>query len=328
MTNQNLQFNILTLDFPEEEQTFYFSKEEIEVGRKIHWTLFPKEIESIFPGISSNGTEFIYTTYCYEEEGFIPLEIDFRTDTPDLIKSYYNNEIYNYFKKDLKQIVHTGFINESIIWLPCENQSQQFFIYERISLKIQLCTVSNGPEIVIAYEGKSKVFKRPVDVLTNEVSSSYFNYVLQGLSIFKYEKMAKFEEPDYNSAYPVLNNKLRHQLKIDVDLPIRTNPYIKYFDKINAFYKYFINTGEFKEVFRLNNSCFLKVAPVRINRTSDESNDLSFGNNQKGRVPKYDVKKLKPYQKSPYSNIHLFFIVHKENAEVAYTLKTYFEKRI
>ena len=79
MAAQNLSFNILTFDWPATDLTFYFSKEDIEFCTRIHKTLFPKNIESIFPGILSDGTEFIYTTFDYKKEGFTPLSLDFKT---------------------------------------------------------------------------------------------------------------------------------------------------------------------------------------------------------------------------------------------------------
>ncbi len=59
MNEQNLHFNILTFDFLSDNLTFYFSTEDIDENHKIHRTLFPKNIESLFPGIQSNGADFI-----------------------------------------------------------------------------------------------------------------------------------------------------------------------------------------------------------------------------------------------------------------------------
>ncbi len=72
MPDQNLYFNIIPFDFPRAEQTFYFSLEEADKCNKIYRTLFPNDIEIIFPGIQSDGTEFIYTTFDYAKEGFVP----------------------------------------------------------------------------------------------------------------------------------------------------------------------------------------------------------------------------------------------------------------
>jgi hypothetical protein len=97
MNAQNLYFNILTFEFPSENQTFYFSKDENEKGHKIHKTLFPNDIDSVIPGVSNNGTNFIYTTFTGEKEGFKPIEINFSEENEDLIKRYYNRQINFYF---------------------------------------------------------------------------------------------------------------------------------------------------------------------------------------------------------------------------------------
>lgn len=52
MQNQNLIFNNLTFDFLEKEQTFYFSKEKTGHCQKIDKTIFPNEIEEIFPKLA------------------------------------------------------------------------------------------------------------------------------------------------------------------------------------------------------------------------------------------------------------------------------------
>jgi hypothetical protein len=80
MQKQNLFFNILTFDFPAENQTFYFAKDDIGKSHKIHKSLFPNKIDSFFSGIGSNGNEFIYTTFSGEKKGFLPLSIDFTTE--------------------------------------------------------------------------------------------------------------------------------------------------------------------------------------------------------------------------------------------------------
>ncbi len=57
------------------KQTSILVLEEIGHCQKIHKSIFPKDIESIFPGVTTNGTEFIYTTFTGEREGFQTLEI-------------------------------------------------------------------------------------------------------------------------------------------------------------------------------------------------------------------------------------------------------------
>ena len=118
MSAPNLIFNILTFDWPETNQTFYFSEEENCNYPRLHKTLFPKNIETIFPSIKNNTEKnFISTSYSGEIEGFIPISIDFKSENPDLIKRFYNRQINFYFARINEQIVRTNFIKENQIWL-------------------------------------------------------------------------------------------------------------------------------------------------------------------------------------------------------------------
>ncbi len=236
MPSQNLLFNIVTFDFPKEDQVLYFSKTEEGRCHRLHWTLFPKDIESIFPGVKSNGTEFIYTTYNYEKEGFVPLAINFAKDNPDLVKKYYNRKIFLYFKKELKIIAKQGFINENIVWLPSQDKAQLFNIYDKFSIRVQLCTVSKFPELLISYDGKARVLKQSVSQLITEYSPGSFIHILQGTSLFKYDKMVEFEDPDYDTAFPIMNNKLRKAMRLGTEAPIKGNRYLKYWEHIQNFY--------------------------------------------------------------------------------------------
>ena len=324
MPAQNLLFNIVTFDFPKVDQCLYFSK--IEEGRchRLHWTLFPKDIESIFPGIKSSGTEFIYTTYNFEKEGFLPLVINFSKDNPNLVKKFYNRKVFLYFKKELKTIAKQGFINETIVWLPSQDKAQLFNVYDKFSIRVQLCTVSKFPELLISYDGKARVYKQSVSQLIKEYSPGNFNFILQDNNLFKYAKMEEFEDPDYETAFPIMNNKLRKAMKLATEVPIRGNRYPKYWGYIQNFYNSCMNTKGFKSIIPLHDNGFIKVAPVSINTTNDSSNDLSFSEDRKGRVPKLDIRKLKPYKISPWNKIHLFFIVHNDDVQVAIKLNEYF----
>jgi len=124
---ENLSFNILTFDWPATSLTFYFSKEDRDFCSRIHKTLFPKNIESIFPGILSDGTEFIYTTFDYQKEGFTPLSLDFTTENQDLVRKFYNRQISYYFQKTKNQVVKKGFIGQNQVWVKATKISNPVF---------------------------------------------------------------------------------------------------------------------------------------------------------------------------------------------------------
>lgn len=137
MATPNLIFNILTFDWPEKNPVLYFRKTQDGHCQTIHKSIFPNNIESIFPGIRSDGTKVIYTTFTGEREGFTPLSIDFKKENPNFIKRYYDRKINYYFRAIKKQIVKVGFIKENQIWLPLASaNTDQFDIYEKYSLKV------------------------------------------------------------------------------------------------------------------------------------------------------------------------------------------------
>lgn len=83
MTDQNLFFNILTFEWPEEPVTLYFSDTDNGMCQELYFTLFPNEVEKLFPNIVRNSTNKLYTTFGYAADGFKPLEINLKTDNPD-----------------------------------------------------------------------------------------------------------------------------------------------------------------------------------------------------------------------------------------------------
>lgn len=78
--NQQLFFNILTFDWPKELVTFHFYDEKVPGSTKLHNSLWPKDIEAIFPDRKWDKEKAIYTTFNREKEGAKSLSIDFRKD--------------------------------------------------------------------------------------------------------------------------------------------------------------------------------------------------------------------------------------------------------
>jgi len=326
MPKQNLIFNILTFDWPENTTTFYFSTEDNGKCRRIHRSLFPKDIETIFPSIKSVKPEFIYTSFKGETDGFKPLKIDFRQENPNLIKCFYNRQINYYFRSILGKIVKTGFISENQIWIYSEKQSTiQWDIYERFSLKVQIKTVSKFPEIVLSYDGKSKVLKRNIADLLDDVSPIKFNWVIHNRKLRKYEFLADGDFDDYENTFPVLNYGLKLALKYPMTPPKKGNRYKNYLDLIKRFYYRFLNNNTFRELISINCVPFLRVPKGKINYTVKNSNQLIFGNNKVDIVPNTGMRINGPFKTSRWNKVHLFYIMHKDSVQVAKTLDSYFK---
>jgi hypothetical protein len=326
MSNQNLYFNILTFDFPQEKQTLYFNKQETPFSQRVHRSLFPNEIERIFPGVTTDGTEFIYTTFDFPKNGFTPLSIDFRTDNQYLVCRFYNRKINYYFKKVSNQLVRSGFIGQNQVWIYSNELSDdKFSVYSKFSLKIQLANVSQYPEIVLSYDGKSKVFRQSTATMVKAISQSLFKWVIKENQLFKFKELVKHEEPGYDMAYPVLNIPIAQELNIEPDPKPSGSKYKYYRELIKGFYADYLNTEEFKKIIPLHDSGFLKVPQQLIGNISDESNNLKFAHTQPGKFPKKDFLLKRPFLRIT-DNVHLFFIYHKDDESTKNKLQTYLEK--
>lgn len=326
MQEQNLFFNILTFDWPKQPVTFYFHEEEQEKFPRIHRSLFPKQITSVFPQVLFNpAKEFISCAYTGEADGFTPLDIDFKTDNPDLVKRFYNKQIGYYFRKVKDKIVKVGFIKENQIWLPVPKESNaQYNVFDKYTLKVQLCTVTSLPEIHLSYDGKSRVSKKSIAVLIQDIAPENFNWVLYENQLWKYETLEKKEDIDYKKAFPVLGHRLKAAMGYPAEAPPRHNRYTEYLKNIEKFYKDYLDTALFREFIPLHTTGLLPVNTTRLNYTSPDSNKLAFGTGQ-DIVPFNGVKTYGPFKKTPYNKVHLFFIVHRDDIETAKKLKTYFQ---
>lgn len=329
---QQLHFNILTFDWPKKTVPFYFHREEPKQHSRLHRNVFPNAIDSIFPGLLSSAQKFVGCTYDGKTDGFTPLSIDFKTENPDLIKQYYNRKIKYIFQKKLKQIVKTNFIKETQVWVPTISKSpKQYKMYDRFTVKVQLATVSPYPELVISYDGQSKVWNQPLADLIKEISPKNFKRVLLDNEIKRFEDLPKIIDVDYSKCFTVLGRDLKAALNIPFDVPARGNRYKSYLEKVENFISTFFHTKDFNEAFPLHSTAFLKVDELRTSKTTDNSNMLCFGKNKFGEVTLNEVPYSGiliggPYDKSPYNKVHLFFITHADDKDLAIKLNTYFHQ--
>lgn len=315
--NQQLFFNVLTFDFPSENQTFYFS--DVDSGRckKIHKSLFPSNIKSLFPNAGSKDSEFLYTTFTYPAKDFKPLSVNLKTENPDLIKRYLNSNIRHYFCHFLQLPVKVDFVNDNQIWiLNPECSNQQWNVFDKFTIKLQFANVSCHPEIVLSYDGISKVFKQSVAELIQTVSPTCFKWVKNDNRLLRWDKDKNEDVPDYETYYPVINKSLQAALSIPTEAPARGNRYTSVLPKLQAFYNNYLNNPEFKKIIPLHDGGFIDVMPSRIGLTSENSNLLRFGTDT-SIVPYNGLKSFKPLKYSPYKNIHLFFIFHCEDVQHA-----------
>ncbi len=326
--SQQLYFNLLTFDWPQKPITLYFSLEQIKGSVLVYKSNYPNNITEIFPNLGNERIEKIYTTFDNNLEGTTPLEISIDKDFTSLYKQFLNYKIRQHFKSLKGTIVTRNFVKDTQIWIKNnEIKHNNYWVFDKFSIKIQFNKVSDFPELVISYDDTSKIINKSLSELQKDVSSIYFKKIIKDKSVYNYQKEDEetLNNLDYSACYPLLNKELRDRLNIEVNPIVTKNRYIKYKEAITNFINRFIIQDDFKKIIPININTFLPVESKRIGMVDDICNDLVFHNNAIGRIPKLDFSYKKPLAKPPHRNIELFYIYHESHKEECKKLHDYLE---
>ena len=325
--NQELFFNVLKFDWPTEALKFHFFGDELPGAERIYHSVVPDEIKEQFPNLGTAEQEHLYTTYTVASEGSVHISLNLSKSKYSFAKRYFNWVIRNHFLSKEDTLVRSTFISDTNVWIPATKQPYtDFTVYEKYTIKVQIKHFSGYPEILLSFDGRSKVFKQPANELIHSVSAAAFNWVMYDGAIQKWDDLQEADEDiDNAEVFPVLNADIEGAMGYPYE-PIKpTNKYSEYLDLIVKFYKQYINVEDFKRVIDLHKSGFIKVKPTSIDSTSEESNELLFGNGNTEKVPYTGIKLHKPYKKSPHSAVNLFYIFHEDDYETVKDLDSRFK---
>lgn len=339
--SEQLHFNILTFIHPKEKLTFYFTNLENENLIRVFHKLVPDEVVQEF-----GEQEHYYTSFTKEIEGFYPVtkpvnlsyelkknefgeersySIDNSAFSVSILKRYYNSIIHEYFTaKGI--LVKPNFISDTEIWLPSKRSDKtgQFNLFDRYSLKVQFKTVTKQLELLVTFEGVSKVYKESVEVLQESVSPTAFNWVIFDNGLYKFDEMPNAGKRAYDQVFLVWNFNTRDALGETTEAPDKSNKYKKFKDAIDFFYNTYLNTEGFKKLIPISSNGFIPVEEVKTGRVKSNSNQLLFGDGHTHIIPMSGMKDHGPFDFSDTSKIHFFFIYHKQDVEVTKKMDRYF----
>jgi len=331
---EHLKFNILSFNWPEKNPTFYFGLTDTEGSHLIHRSKFSKEILDAFPTLDPKVTEYIYTTFTQKVEGSIGLQMEMYDEELRIYKQYLKNEIKKHFLDEGLTVVK-NFVGDTQVWIPTSKEvSKHYSLYYKFSLKIQFARITKHPELIISYDGTSKVLKKSIaDIEDTTIikrcmyKQSTFNYQMQ---LDTEEKQVFYNNINFSEAYPIFNLELGKSLNISLSKPARLNKYNNFVTLITTFSSKFICTEKFKRIIPIYKNEFIDVPKNRINHINSEVGLLEFGNNKYGNkgiglVPKRMMGKYSPYRRPDNQNIKFFFIYHESHQEDIRTLFGYFK---
>ena len=330
---EHLKTNILTFQWPKTAPKFYLSLEEINGSHPVHYSKFSQQVKDKFPETDLSNHKEIYTTFTEKATDSPVIKINFK-DRKELkiYGQYLKNEIRKYFREK-GFVVTSNFIRNLQVWIPSKKgNTEDYNIYFKFSFKIQFAKLTDKPELVVSYDGTSKVLKTSVKDIEDTIQLRKFIY---GQRIFKYQKLIKdnneefYNSIDFSKAYPLYNLELAKMIKIPLpEFQRETNKYQTYIRTVETFASRFLFTEEFKNILNFNVNHFIDVPKHLVNQINPEVGVLEFANRKTHKVPKLAMNFNAPYRPPKKPNIKFFFIYHVSHAKIVKEFYNYFKNGV
>jgi hypothetical protein len=231
---QQIQLNIIPFTAPVNQVTFSFYKEFQEGHCPMYIdTDLERLLDDIMTKNQQDASPWLYTDFGKPTKEAIILTIDLSIHT-NFAAHYYRHLIFNYFKNGTANIMHRNFIKEIEVWILNENsKSDNYNVYNQFTIKVQHNKVTDGPELVLSFDGRTKVYKQSVSQMVG-FPTEQFNWMNCDGVLHKWKKLPDGYKLKLDKVFPVVSNKLKPQLGIRFDTPDLSNRYPKYFLALNG----------------------------------------------------------------------------------------------
>lgn len=312
---QSLQLNIIPFTAPVQEADFAFYTAKQDSYCPIHKDDLNGAIEGLVDESELHYGNWLYTDFAPAKENAIIISVNLN-DCKYFAQHYYRHLIRTHFK-GVADIMRKNFTNEIEVWFHnTKASSTKFKVYNQFTLKVQHNRVTEGPELVVSFDGTTKVLNKSIAEIHN-FKTELYNWINCNGELNRWKYLTDEQKLNHEKNYPVVSNTLKPHFDIAFDVPDFKNRYPKYFTLLNDFYNNYLNTDAFTAILPLSADGFFKPNGLSLQRINGTSNELQFVNGV-GVEPKRDLKRLKPYKPVPKpSNVKFFFIYHKPDREHA-----------
>lgn len=322
MSSQKLILNVLQFSHPVTKKSFHFIAEKKDGYYPIKKEEIPEHLLNKYPAERRAKLHKLYTNFQEDTDPILNTEVDFET-SPGIAKHYYNYLIHSHFK-DKVDLIKSNFVNDTEVWIRhTKTENDNYTGYSVFSIKVQFAKITNTPELVVSYEGVSKIAKKNVTQI--DCDTKLYKWVVYDGSLYKYDRMPDDAYYKLENVYP----KLRYELYAPLGLPFVPNKdgdkYNTYLKNIKGLFIKFLNTDDFKAIIPITSKDFISVKEGEEKHTSDEMNTLIFGNDVPSIDPYEGVKNNGPYALPANKHIKFIFIYHTEDEPKYLLLKDWLD---
>lgn len=270
------------------------------------WSKYHEDLEDI----KNLYCDFSTTDNC---DYTIPVDLSYSIY---FAKHYYHFHIAQYFKK-VAHVVHPNFINAVTIWFESPSESTtQYKLYYKFTLAVRLAMVSDKPELIVSFDGTSKVLRKSVLQLASEdIDTDLVKWMVSNGELIRNDENNLPE--DFNNHldeyYPVLNFELADALGFPPLVKMNKDRYANYYKNIDGFLNKYLNKEDFKKIVP-HSGDWHELESVLS--TSEGTNLLKFGRGTH-TDPYEGLKAFKPCKPVPPGRYRFFFICHEKDTKIA-----------
>ena len=198
MSKQNLILNVLTFNDPVQKKDFAFFSAKKQGCFPVSVKELPENINELFTKEELTNSEYLYTDFQPPAKGSKKISVNF-VKSARFAKKYYSYLIYQYFKNVASQIQISQVI-PSFIFTIKKHTKDDYGLFHRYSLKVQIARITDQPELVISYANTTKILKK--DLLTLNAHQDKFNLVVYDKQLYKLDDLIKEKNPDRKKVLP------------------------------------------------------------------------------------------------------------------------------
>lgn len=234
MTETKHIINVLTFSHPVKEKTFGFKRQKQSGHSPLRRGEFPKELWATHQHELSD-LKHLYCDFTTSENVDYTTSVDL-TKSIRFAKHYYHFRIAQYFKQ-VAHVVHPNFVNAATIWFEAPGESTyQYTLYYKFTLSVRLAIMTDKPELIVSFDGTSKVLKKNIlQLVSEDIGTGNLNGLVRKGELIYYDELTAEDNNDLDEFYPVLNPDLADALKLAPEpRPRNDDRYANYFKNING----------------------------------------------------------------------------------------------
>lgn len=311
------QINILPFNILKKHVEISFSKED----KSGYYRIYKNNLPINFPAEQKEALEHFAWWSTAPQAGDTTISVNLFKNKR-FAKHYFNKIIFDHFYNQ-NILTNSNFIKDTEVWIEeTEFNNNDFKKYNKFTLRVDNNDLIEGTSLLVSYDGDSFILNKNFAATTLE--PAHLGKIKYQGRITKFKSLTDKDKADRNNIFPIHNRDIKRVLNLDAGRNFSKNRYKKYYTQIHQFYETYLKDALIGECIKIVESGFYKPYDEKVKQTSEDSNLLLFGNNQKHFTPYIGLKEYGPIQAPPTDKpIKFIFIFHEEDKELANKVYSY-----